>query len=52
MEFLSGRIWDGLYNVERRYTGIECNRSQEIYIRKLKNLERKNIISEMISEED
>jgi hypothetical protein len=38
--------------MERRYIGIACNTSQRIYIRKPKNLERKKIISEMISEKD
>jgi hypothetical protein len=41
-----------MYNVERQYTCIACNTSHKIYIRKPKNLERKKIISEMISEED
>jgi hypothetical protein len=41
-----------MYNMERRYTDIACNTSQRIYIRKPENLERKKIISEMISEKD
>jgi MULE transposase domain len=44
-EFLSDRIWDGMYNMERWYTSIACNTSQIIYIRNPKNLERKKIIS-------
>jgi hypothetical protein len=38
--------------VERWYTGIACNTSHKIYIRKPENLERKKIISGMISEGD
>jgi hypothetical protein len=38
--------------VERRYTGIACNTSQKIYVRKKEKQERKKIISEMISEGD
>jgi hypothetical protein len=38
--------------MEKRYTGIARNTSQRIYIRKPENLERKKIISEMISEKD
>jgi hypothetical protein len=38
--------------MERQYTGIACNTSRKNYIRKPKNLKRKKIISEMISEED
>jgi hypothetical protein len=41
-----------MYNIERQYTGIACNTSRIIYIRKPENLERKQIISEMISEKD
>jgi hypothetical protein len=38
--------------VERQYTGIGCKTLQKIYIRMPENLERKKIISGMISEGD
>jgi hypothetical protein len=39
--FSSCRIWDGLYNVERCYIGITCNKLQKIYIRKPEKRKRK-----------